>query len=402
MKKHNYDFSRFDVAMSHLKQRQDTATLNEIKNELNRFFTEAECVDVIFTKNFNNVFFGMTTFCILTKNEVNNIILGEKEVRIAKYIIEIDSKLLEIGLNNREMSAVLLHEVGHVVNDSTPAKEVRKALDIYMKELHTTISIDDAYKYSDVLKFGIQDTIRKVTSIFTRKDAEILADEFVFLCGYGTELDSAFKKICYSGSTVNKNTSSKLIALDWTLRAYKNLRLYRSIALKILNSSKPYTGSVLEKREMDEAIKALKYIDIMPSHESGRLCKENGIGEIVVENATIQEAEDVKPQNGGFIGRLRKKGIRGIEEDLFEYRMRIRNVETADEAINLMRQINSRMAILDDYLNNCGEIPEPEYLRVENCLNKYDELREDLSKKAIYNKKNYGLWFDMNYVDTNR
>ena len=79
--------------------------------------------------------------------------------------------------------------------------------------------------------------------------------------------------------------------------------------------------------------------------------------------------------------------------------MRIRNVEDTDDAINLMRQINSRMAVLDDYLSSCGDIPEKEIQRWEKCLSKYDILREELAKKTVYNRKNYGLWFDMNYAN---
>lgn len=392
MKRYNYDFRRFESAMSHLKQRQDKNSLNEIKNELNRFFKDATCTDVIFTKNTDKLFFGMTTYIIMD-NSAHSILMDDKPIVIDRYILEIDSKLLDIGLGNAELTAVLLHEVGHVVNDSTPIDQVRKAIDVYMAEQKENLSIEDAYKYDKFIMFAVRDTIRKTGSLFTRSDEEILADEFVVMCGYGERLESAYKKIVAASGHINKNVGNKLLTLGWTMRVYKNMKFYRNVALRTLNKAKSYTGSTLEKREIDEAIKDLKKIDTDNIRESRIL-----LDRIIVENCSLQESEDQKDK-GSFIGRIRHKGLRGLEEDVYEYQMRIRNVDDKDEAINLMRQINSRMAILDDYLQSCGDISEREYARWEKCLSKYDLLREELSKKTTYNRKQYGLWFDYNYID---
>lgn len=393
MKRYNYDFRGFETAMSHLRQRQDKATLKEIKNELNKFFKDSECGDVIFTKNTDKLFFGMTTYMVLTEEEVKDIILDDGPLRIYKYYIEIDSKLLDIGLSKSELVAVLLHEVGHVVNDSTPADEVRKAIDVYMAKEGDNISIENVYNNPKFLKLAVADTIRKFGSIFTRNDEEILADEFVVTCGYGEQLESAYKKIVASTGHINSNVSGKLITLDWTFKVYKNMKYYRNIALRILNKSKALTGSVYEKREIDDAINSLKEINMDNLRES-KIVYES----IVVENCCFMESEDNK--NKSFIGRIRHKGLRGLEEDVYEYQMRIRNVEDSNDAIMLMRQINSRMAVLDDYLNSCGdEVSDREYARWEKCLSKYDLLRDELAKKTVYNKKNYGLWFDMNYAN---
>ena len=92
---------------------------------------------------------------------------------------------------------------------------------------------------------------------------------------------------------------------------------------------------------------------------------------------------------------MKKNGLRSIEEDLFEYNMRLRNVETQDDAILLMRQINSRMSILEEYLDN-EELDEKDRKRWEDCYKKYLELRDSLSKKTVYNRKMYGLFVDYN------
>ena len=365
--------------------------MNEIKTELNKFFKDSNCKEVIFTKNTDKLFFGMTTYFVLEDPE--SVILDDKPMRIKEYYIEIDSKLLDLGLSKKELVAVLLHEVGHLVNDSTPIDEVRKAIDVYMAENREQVSIGDVYNNNRFFTLAIRDSIRKMYSIFTRKDEEILADEFVVMCGYGEYLESAYKKIVASANHINKNVSNKLLTLDWTFKVYKNMKYYRNIALRVLNKSKGYTGSKYEKKEIDEAIDNLKKVDVDNIRECSVIYEA-----IKVDGCSFRESEDMR-NNKSFIGRIRHRGLRGLEEDVYEYQMRIRNVEDTDDAINLMRQINSRMAVLDDYLSSCGDIPEKEIQRWEKCLSKYDILREELAKKTVYNRKNYGLWFDMNYAN---
>ena len=98
----------------------------------------------------------------------------------------------------------------------------------------------------------------------------------------------------------------------------------------------------------------------------------------------------------GLIYRMKRDGLKSIEEDLFEYNMRLRNVETQDEAILLMRQINSRLSILEEYLEDNTDIDEKDKKRWEECYKKYIEIREALSKKSVYNRKMYGLFVDYN------
>ena len=97
----------------------------------------------------------------------------------------------------------------------------------------------------------------------------------------------------------------------------------------------------------------------------------------------------------GLLYQMKRNGLKSIEEDLFEYNMRLRNVETQDDAILLMRQINSRMSILEDYLRE-EDMDEKDRERWEDCYKKYLQLRTDLSKKTVYNKKMYGLFVDYN------
>ena len=79
--------------------------------------------------------------------------------------------------------------------------------------------------------------------------------------------------------------------------------------------------------------------------------------------------------------------------------MRIKNCETEEDALYILRGINTRLSILEDYLNNTPDLSDTERKRWELVATKYRELREQLAKKKIVNKKQYGLFFDYDQLD---
>jgi hypothetical protein len=378
--RYNYDFSGLETAMSHLRQNQNESVLNEIRNELNRFFKDSKCIDVIFTRNIDKFFFGMRTLAVINSDDdVEEITMDDKPFRIQKYYLEIDSKLIDnMNLSKEELTAVILHEVGHLVNDSSPTEQVRHAIDDYMASTGDSLSIKDSIHFKEVLAYAIKDTYWRVTSLFTRKDDEILADEFVYMCGYGEALESAFRKITTSASTINKGVDNQFIVLDWTLHLYKNMKFERIRAISALNGAKKYTASKLEKKELETAVRSLNKIDDIALQEASVIYEE-----LVKKNSLIQ--------------RMQHDGLKSIEEDVYEYMMRIRNVEEEDDALLIMRQINMRMSLLDDYLQN-SDIEDKDRARWQKVYDKYDELRDVLSKKTVYNRKKLGLWMDYNYA----
>lgn len=395
MNKYNYDFTELQNAMQKLRGGDYSKTiLNKIKYELNKFFKDSLCTEVIYTKNINNLFFGMCTYADIDDVRVQEILTGDKPIRISSYKIEIDSKLLEIGLNTRELVAVLLHEVGHLVNDSTPANEIKKAVDTHMAEIGDQIDLSSLRNAECLFSFAIQDAYRRFTSIFTKNDEEVIADQFVFLCGYGEELQSAFKKIMNASGSIN-NDSNKLIAFAWTLSVYKNLGMHRNRIIKSLNKMEKLTGSQLQKNKLSATSRILQRARLTES-EIDRSCS------VVYESIVVKENGNIINEDGSFVGKIQKKGLRGIEEDLYEFSIRIKNAETEDEAMLILRQMNTRMAVLDDYINYNEDISERERKKCESVYERYFKLREELSKKMVYNKKNYGIWFDYNQIDSNR
>jgi hypothetical protein len=374
MKTINYDFSDLEQYIYNFKTSKSNSALRSIRDELNKFFKDSTCKDIIYTDNTDKLFFGMCVMPVLDGDAAVKILGSNEKVRVNTYYVEFDSRIFgsQLNLSAKELTAILLHEIGHLVNDSTPVEEVRKAVDVYLDTTGSHISITDSVQYREILAFAIKDSLRKLTSLFEAKDEEILADEFVVRCGYGPELQSAFTKITKNALSLNKEVGNKLIVLQWTLRLYKDVKARRIAALHALNRGKQTTASALQTREINWVITKLREID-----------DDAMIVESAIDNL-------VKKVDGAY-REFRVKGIRSLEEDIFDLAMRVKNVDDSDEALLILRQINIKIAMLDDYVRT-ENIDYHSKKRVFDLLDKYYSLREDLSKKQTYNDKYYSLW----------
>lgn len=354
--------------------------LYELKKEINKFFKDANCVDIIYTQN-DSLFFGMSVYPITDKELINAILQDDGPVRFKKYSIEIDSKLLSpfININGREFCAMLLHEIGHIINDPTPVEKVRDAINIGLAKDNTSLNVPKSIQYYQILAYGIKNSIRKMNSMFfIYKDGEILADEFVHMCGFGDELNSAFKKICNSGLKVNQDVN-KLTALSWTMNIYKNVNMRRIPALRLLKKMKRLTGSQLEKREMEIIEKSLNTLD--DDYIIKESCNLSNIDNYYVFTEDNHSSRKTKYANMRKQATL--KNIKKFESDIYEYTMRIRHVSEEEDAMYLMRQINTRISVLEDYLDK-ERLNDTERGRWFNLLDKYYALREKLATDVKY------------------
>ena len=366
-----YDFSDLERIMFNLKSDQSPNRLRQLKEELNRFFKDSVCKEIIYTVNRDKVFFGASCIPFVSDEDIVDIVTGDEKKRINTYYLEIDSKLLELGLTARELVAVILHEVGHLVADSTPTEEFRKALNVYLSKNNEHLVISDSIHYKQILIYAYKDSVRKLTSLFFREDDEIIADQFSVACGYGEDLESAYRKIMSKTSTLNRNVSNKLLVLQWTLRMYKDLKIRRIGALHTINKMRNITGSSLEKRELNNVSRAINQID---------------------DDTLIQEATNIFKKTSESYRKFKYKGIRRLEDDLYEYSLRAKTVDEEDEALMLIRELSLKISMIDDYMMT-EKLSESERERWSNLMRKYQMVREELSKKdSVAKGKFYGLF----------
>lgn len=138
MRSINYDFRPINDIYAHMiaKGEADLSDLNNLKKELNKFFKDSKCTNVYYTENTDKMFFGMRVAANINADDIYDYLTAEKEERIGSYMIEIDSKLLNplMALKPEELTAITLHEVGHMVNDTTPITNARNYLTSYLAD----------------------------------------------------------------------------------------------------------------------------------------------------------------------------------------------------------------------------------------------------------------------------
>ena len=379
MKTIYYNFSEFiEILESIRKNNGNPSDLNRLKNELNRFFRGQRCKDVIYTKNTDKVFFGMSVSPIMKDEDVVLILTSDENYMIKEYYLELDSKLFEpeLGLTSKELLAVLLHEVGHMVNTSEPAENARDTLNLYLAKSNQELDIAQSINQQAILGFGLRDVMRKTISIFEKNQSEeINADEFVYKCGYGEELESALTKIVNKRNSIANTKDNKLVMFVWSMNLYKNIKMQRIPALRLIRKGKQITPSQLQKRDLDRLERNLQNIDLNSLNESA--------------------FDKMKSLYKSRMEKMRYNGIKGLKDDYYELSMRAKNVDLSDEALIILRRINTNMAIINDYLE-AEKLPPKARDEAFELYTKYDELRAKLMAKETVKEREL---FNITYPD---
>ena len=176
--------------------------------------------------------------------------------------------------------------------------------------------------------------------------------------------------------------------LHWSLRLYKDIHLKRVPAIKTLDKAASISGSGLLKGKIDYLKKRLtNYVAPLAS-------VKGSVMNPIVDIAVKESAENVLWELNIFKN-MKLNGLRSIESDSYEYEMRIRNVEDEAEALAILHEINVRLSMLENYMAN-NKLSSNEAKKYDALYKKYCGLRDELSKKKVYKKKNYGLWYDYN------
>ena len=375
----NFDFSKMENLLYMLDEDHSGTKLNQLKNEINKFFFKAQCKEVLYTVNSDKLFFGMRIYPILDDNDVVDIISDDKPMHPEKYYLEFDSKLFDIlDLDEKEILAILLHEIGHIVYDTGSIDEVRKNIDMYFSSSGDYISPKISDNYKEVLGFALKDAVVKTASLFCKfGNEENIADVFVSSCGYGPYLETGFRKILRSTTYINKDVDDRFIVLSWALRLKRDLKLNRLPAIKTLNKAKQLTGSELEKRELTNAVNKLSRLE--------------DINEGAIDN--------LKSRFSKKINDFKLKGIKSIKNDVFELNLRLRTAEDPDDLMYIIRTVNTDVAILQDYLSE-PDVDEIERQSIYDALQELYSIRQKASKEKTVRDR-YASIINITYPDIN-
>lgn len=348
-----------------------------VREYINKIFEEYSCNSVIFTNNTDKLSFGIRVNPTITDNDLLKIIIDDNDLNHSNFTLEIDLSIFNY-LNGVEVASYIVEEIATIMNPNT-INNVRAVLDYILSKEDTSIEIRQSINYSQILTFGIKDTINKIASLIYKDEDGIGMNEFAQAFDIKDilgEVAGIVKMNIFGEENVSVNPS--LSILKWCMNIYKDVQENYSSALEVLETAKQLTGSVLERREIEKTLQCIK----KAYYET--------ISEAVVEESV---------RGFSLFKSLKMNGLRSIEDDLYEYKIRIKNCEEQEEALYILRQINTRISILEDYLENTPDITESDYKRWKEVINCYRILRSEISKKKIGNKKSYGIFIDYDKID---
>ena len=354
--------------------------VKNIRNCLDRIFKpDATCINFVYTVNTDKLPFGCIVFPRLSGEEINNFLIVGESTRIDEYEVEIDSKLFDYGLTDEQVVQVILFNVYHMIKDIKPCDVVREAIDDYFTKSASQLAIRNSIQYQAILYLGIVDALQQVTSCLYLPN-DIVNDAFLESLGLYYFEDTLNKLYQRFPDCDNEATRMpKLSMLEWTLRVYDDVDKERIPAIHLLNKVKSITASTLYIDRINAVINALNRIDTS----------------VAVSEAVNQVFMEAK-RRGGLLAYLKYSGLRDIENDLYEFQLRAKNSESEQEVLYALKQINARLAILDDYIRENPD--DPDIDRWIGVKEEYMDIRDILAKKKLH-KRNYGVFVDYDVLD---
>ena len=148
--------------------------LENLRKVLDDTFDKTVCKTILYTNNIDKPFFGMCVMPDLSNVNMSSLLI-DRDTTTANgkryYALEFDSKLFEIGLTTRELTAILLHEIGHVVVYMEENLEtLLNATDLYLAKNRENLDADKVIECNKLLKFGVEDALRRIGDIFDNEE----------------------------------------------------------------------------------------------------------------------------------------------------------------------------------------------------------------------------------------
>ena len=361
-------YDDIEICVQNIQAKPTQANLDDLKDALNKFFPDSECEGVIWTPNQDKLFFGLYVMPKIEADDVIKAITDDKRYRVSSYYVEIDGKLFGqfLNLNHHEITALILHDVGALINSSAPSEEVVKQIDTYLADNHEVLKLSDLVHYKEMLSFGFRDALRKVTSIFElgkyNPSTDTFAD-FIDWVPYAQNVINALDKISRMGYNYNREVDNRFVVLSWVMRVYKDVLGYRISAIKTLEKMQELTPSQIEKKELNNFARRINRID----------------DDMLLEGGIPQEVdpllEEMRRTQFNFATTNMVDSLDIMKNDLVGIVLKQEklNPNEPDAIPDLLSSINQKMMYIQDYAENHEDTPE--------TFNQWNKMYKELAKR---------------------
>lgn len=195
-----------ELSFENIKREQDVHdSLKSIKMALAKLGVGVKEITIVPADK--DEFFGMSVFPETSVSDrivdcmINNKPLQAYEeiwTSVNFWIIEIDSKLLydrQLNANPAELTAALLHEIGHVVYSNTIPQKLNKTMSLAYLQLPAKVKHIIKIEERKFKKIFLPVVAQASMNVSYSLKKEIEADKYVIKMGYGEALDALLQKI---------------------------------------------------------------------------------------------------------------------------------------------------------------------------------------------------------------
>ena len=262
------------------------------------------------------------------------------------WTIEIDKRILgdEFGLSEQELTALILHEIGHIVYSNSVPMRISKIVrfKIAKSPMIQKALFSDNFIFSKILSFPIVNACNVKANKIDIKN-EIRADKYSINAGYGQYLNSAMDKIIIHAGEVSYSKQMEDLtdfSID-TITSIMNRQIpvtRRTMLTMIRNTPSKVASDIYSKI----------YTGLSGSAESSvtEERKDDFINKKI--DSIIEKTYEVFTE--GLFNRVVK--LKRIDPAELDYiAIEIDNIKSNDDKMMLISYIYSKIEIVDYYLS---------------------------------------------------
>ena len=402
-----------ELSFENIKRKEDVhQSLKSIKLALGKLGVRVSEITIVPSEK--DDFFGMSVFPQLPVADrivycmINNKPLQAYEeiwLNNDSWIIEIDSKLLydqNFNANPAEITAALLHEVGHTVYSNTIPQKLHKTMSLTYIQLPSKVKrilkIEDRKFRTIFLPVVAQASLNSSYSL----KKEIEADKYVVKMGYGEALETLLQKILLTyGSrfvecdAVEQEKNLK-VACNWSAQQVIEIQNRKDVLKSSIDQISLVTPSKYVKSIFDDMNKG-----IFKGLESfDEIVARRGRGKFVTEGTY---AILNRPENFNYVmeaaakekldkyGRVRKV----TQQDVDIVAIQAEKIENQNDKIYILDIIYDyieTLDLMDEYLHNGKkDAVQMNERQIKQLREQLEALRLQVLKFKIVEKQ-YGVF----------
>ena len=389
---------KIDVYFGELKTNKDSAnTLKNIENELNSIFNQDFTVRTYKSKPSEStaimsVYPDESTIDKIVKSIVNEEGLSAvKELwnKNTHWNIEIDMRIVcskKLDLSNRELTSLLIHEVGHTVDENSFSERLAKVVKFGFVSVSAPVK---KVLQKTNLKSLVGLTILDNCAFSPSKDSnnvkkELSADHLAYKLGYREDLNSALTKCINASEISGKESTKKILAFSEDVVNQLKKRQVASAKKKLVNLRNGVGSTAIK----DYVSKILK-----ESFEATDFVTESTREHLICEQ--VNNIMDSYYTEFFIFG---PKKLPKLDQYVLDYiQVEMQKMQSQDDKLMMLSYTYSKINMCQYYIDI---LSNPKYAKkysvphtieyLHNYMDRLQRLRMDILKYPIPEKK-YGI-----------